>query len=500
MVMPSHQEAIELEPSPSAEPAFLADESVPAFARGTSPLPRHLASPLGHQQRFQAQLRQVIDAGLLIGALAVAYLFRSLLVFMDVRTGGSPLSAYVVLILVIAIGGPYTLSRFGFYAGSPSRPWSKLWTAGKSIGTLVLVITGATFVLKDQTLSRIIIVAFAGFGALFVWVRDLLWERWSGVATASRTVILFGTPAQTREVSELLVGHPQWRIVSAATVDSDRSRAADLVPLLHSHHADSVIVCGLRNTFERIQDVVQTCETEGVDVWVLADLVEPSLARMSLDRFHGQPILRFHTRPDHGWGLLVKRCIDVAITAVALLIVGPLVMLPTAIVIRLTSKGPILFRQVRSGLHGKTFTMYKFRSMVSDAEDRRADLDHLNEQGGPIFKIIRDPRLTRVGRFIRKTSIDELPQLFNVLRGDMSIVGPRPPIPSEVAKYDRWQRRRLSMKPGLTCIWQVSGRSNLDFETWMKLDLQYIDQWSLALDLRILAKTIPAVITGHGAH
>ena len=143
--------------------------------------------------------------------------------------------------------------------------------------------------------------------------------------------------------------------------------------------------------------------------------------------------------------------------------------------------------------------MYKFRSMVVDAEDRKAELERLNEMSGPVFKIMRDPRITRVGAFIRKTSIDELPQFWNVFRGEMSLVGPRPPIPAEVARYERWQMRRLSMKPGLTCIWQVSGRNHVDFETWMKLDLQYIDNWSLFLDVKLLARTVPAVLLGSGA-
>jgi lipopolysaccharide/colanic/teichoic acid biosynthesis glycosyltransferase len=167
--------------------------------------------------------------------------------------------------------------------------------------------------------------------------------------------------------------------------------------------------------------------------------------------------------------------------------------------IRLSSQGGVLFRQTRCGLYGRRFTLYKFRTMVEGAEDRLAELQHLNEMDGPVFKSRRDPRVTRLGRLLRKFSLDELPQLWNVLRGDMSLVGPRPPIPEEVARYERWQRRRLSMKPGLTCLWQVNGRNELDFRSWIDLDLQYIDSWSLGLDLRILLKTIPVVLSGRGA-
>jgi lipopolysaccharide/colanic/teichoic acid biosynthesis glycosyltransferase len=170
-----------------------------------------------------------------------------------------------------------------------------------------------------------------------------------------------------------------------------------------------------------------------------------------------------------------------------------------AAIIKLTSRGPVFFRQRRVGLHGKPFNMLKFRSMVTNAEELKAKLEALNEQSGPVFKIKNDPRITPIGRFIRKYSIDELPQLLNVLRGEMSVVGPRPPLPSEVEKYAAWQRRRLSVRPGLTCIWQVSGRNQISFEEWMYLDMQYIDNWTLLTDLSLILKTVPVVITGNGA-
>lgn len=174
-------------------------------------------------------------------------------------------------------------------------------------------------------------------------------------------------------------------------------------------------------------------------------------------------------------------------------------MAASALMIWLEDGGPVLFAQRRVGRFGHEFTMYKFRSMRQHAEAERAGLEAENEMDGPVFKIRHDPRITRVGRWLRRSSIDELPQLVNVLFGEMSLVGPRPPLPDEVARYQPWQRRRLSMKPGLTCIWQVSGRSRLDFETWMRLDLEYIDNWSLALDVKLLARTIPAVLSGDGA-
>jgi lipopolysaccharide/colanic/teichoic acid biosynthesis glycosyltransferase len=175
------------------------------------------------------------------------------------------------------------------------------------------------------------------------------------------------------------------------------------------------------------------------------------------------------------------------------------VMLLIALLVRLDSRGPILFRQVRTGLNGRRFVLLKFRSMIHDAEHQRAALEERNEMSGPVFKLSRDPRVTRVGSFLRRTSLDELPQLWNVLKGDMSLVGPRPPLPSEVKQYERWHRRRLSMKPGLTCLWQTRGRNQVDFDEWMKLDMEYIDNWSISQDVKILLRTIPAVIFARGA-
>jgi lipopolysaccharide/colanic/teichoic acid biosynthesis glycosyltransferase len=174
-------------------------------------------------------------------------------------------------------------------------------------------------------------------------------------------------------------------------------------------------------------------------------------------------------------------------------------LLLIALLVRLTSPGPVIFKQVRAGLNGRSFSFYKFRSMVENAEQMKPQIEYLNQKT-TAFKIVDDPRLTRIGKWLRKFSIDELPQLLNVLRGDMAIVGPRPAVPSEVEHYERWQRRRLRMRPGLTCLWAIRGRDRLDFDTWMKMDLEYIDSWSLLLDTKIILKSIPYVLTGRGAH
>jgi len=222
------------------------------------------------------------------------------------------------------------------------------------------------------------------------------------------------------------------------------------------------------------------------------------VARIEIEELEGIPFLTFTTTPSNETQLALKRLLDVAISMMLLALTLPALVI-AALGIKLSSPGSVLFKQERIGLNGRSFLLYKFRTMIEDAHERRGEVSHLNEMSGPVFKLKDDPRVTTIGRILRRFSLDELPQLWNVLKGDMSIVGPRPPIPEEVASYHRWHRRRLSMKPGLTCLWQISGRNNIDFDRWMQLDLQYIDNWSPALDLKILLRTIPAVLLGRGA-
>jgi exopolysaccharide biosynthesis polyprenyl glycosylphosphotransferase len=222
------------------------------------------------------------------------------------------------------------------------------------------------------------------------------------------------------------------------------------------------------------------------------------IAKPEFENFHGIPLLAFSTTPERNLELLLKRIADLTFSIILLSILSPLFLF-ISVLIKLTSPGPVLFKQVRSGLAGRKFLLYKFRSMVPDAEEKLPEILHLNERNGPAFKLKNDPRVTRIGKILRVTNMDELPQLINVLKGDMSFVGPRPPIPSEVEKYERWQRRRLSMKPGITCFWQISKTREMDFSEWMKLDLYYIDNWSLITDLKIVLWTISKIFFGIGA-
>ena len=273
-----------------------------------------------------------------------------------------------------------------------------------------------------------------------------------------------------------------------------------LAALLDRQPVDEVVFAVPGKHPEILRDAMASCEVRGVDVLVNLPPTVPSKGTMQIANVSGfdYPLLNLRRTPTSEARLAAKRLLDFTGALIGIILSGP-IMAAAAIAIRITDPGPVLFRQVRAGRNGRTFTMLKFRSMVMDAEKRKAELIHLNEMDGPVFKIKRDPRITAVGRFIRKTSIDELPQLFNILWGDMSLVGPRPPLPSEVEQYEPWQRRRLSVKPGLTGMWQVSGRNQIDFDEWMRMDLDYIDNWSLWLDIKIILKTVPAVVLRSGA-
>ncbi len=272
----------------------------------------------------------------------------------------------------------------------------------------------------------------------------------------------------------------------------------DTPDLLRESAIDEVVIACPRSLLASIAPVVACCSAAGIPVTMPTDVFGDYFPLPRVSRLGSTAALRFAPVHHSRSMLLVKRGIDIVGAAIGLIVAAP-VLAVAAVAIKLSSPGPVLFRQSRSGLHGRRFEMLKLRTMYRDAEERRQELLHLNEMDGPVFKIRGDPRITPVSRFLRRYSVDEIPQLWNVLTGDMSLVGPRPPIPAEVALYETSERRRLSMRPGLTCLWQISGRNSLSFAEWVKLDLEYIDGWSLVGDLKILAKTVPAVLSGTGA-
>lgn len=277
----------------------------------------------------------------------------------------------------------------------------------------------------------------------------------------------------------------------------------ELLPYLRSNVVDEVVVAlPMRSLHSRASEVATICEEQGILVRFISNLfdVDTKVSRRSVVMLDDDDsVITHNTVKLEGWPVVIKRLIDIAVSASMTLLLLPVFLL-TALLIKLTSPGPVFFVQKRIGLNKRRFGIYKFRTMVIDAEKRMKEIEHLNEVSGPVFKIKNDPRITPVGKFLRKTSIDELPQLFNVLMGDMSLVGPRPlPLRDYEGFSEDWQRRRFSVRPGVTCLWQIGGRSSISFEQWMELDLQYIDKWSLLLDFKILLKTIPAVLKGSGA-
>ena len=310
-------------------------------------------------------------------------------------------------------------------------------------------------------------------------------------------LVIVGQPEKTAKLAKLLCTGSPFRIEIAAML-TERETRGSLPGLLADRVIDEVIFDVDSSQLSALEDVFLECDEQGVRTRVAIDFFPHINSDMTLDRVGGAPLLTFSAAPLDDLRLVLKRFFDIAASAAALLLAAPLLGL-IALLIKMTSPGPVIFRQARCGLNGRRFTLYKFRSMVENAAELRAQLEHLNERE-VAFKMEHDPRVTPLGRWLRKFSIDEWPQFYNVLRGDMSIVGPRPPLPDEVDHYERWQRRRLRMRPGLTCLWAIAGRDRIDFNAWMRLDISYIENWSLRLDWSIILKTIPQVLAGRGAH
>jgi exopolysaccharide biosynthesis polyprenyl glycosylphosphotransferase len=380
-------------------------------------------------------------------------------------------------------------------------------------GALSLVIFQFLFRLE---LSRLFVMLFAAYA----WVLLLLFRLAAGrvvgvirrefaaphyvmvVGTGERAVRMARALEQSSAYGIRLRGFLTERADSPAQIQLRAPYQvlpiADLPAILREHVVDEIIFAVGSESLADLEEAFLLCDEEGVRTRVAVDFFPHVNSTVSLDRFGSTPLLTFSAAPYDEVRLLVKRLTDILIAAAGLVVLAPFMAL-IALAIRLASPGPAVFQQVRCGLNGRLFLFYKFRSMVENAEALKGSLEHLSTRE-TAFKIPGDPRLTAGGRYLRKFSIDEWPQLWNVLRGDMSLVGPRPAVPSEVDQYKGWQRRRLRMRPGLTCLWAVSGRDNVDFDTWMKLDMQYIDNWSLALDWKILLRTIPHVLTGRGAN
>ena len=370
----------------------------------------------------------------------------------------------------------------------------------------------AEFLLRLD-LSRFFVSLFAAYAWVLLCLFRINAPRVVGALRtefgAAHFILIVGSGEPARRLGQVLEKSSDQGIHLLGFLDDEpghvqlsgsyeRYPLSRLPELLSEQVVDEVIFAVDSHRLGQMEDVLLRCDEQGVRTRVVLDFFPHVNSRVYLDQLDVLPLLTFSAAPHDEIRLLAKRVIDVLLAAAALVLLLPF-MLVIALLIRLTSPGPAIFRHERCGLNGRRFTFYKFRSMYDGAEEMKASLSHLNQKS-TAFKILNDPRRTRLGRLLRKFSIDEWPQLWNVLKGDMSLVGPRPAVPEEVERYQAWQRRRLRMRPGLTCLWTLAGRDGLDFDTWMKLDMQYIDHWSLALDWKIMLRTVPRVLFGIGAH
>jgi exopolysaccharide biosynthesis polyprenyl glycosylphosphotransferase len=422
--------------------------------------------------------------------------------------------ALLPLLLFFTIG---FLSYFGAYE-VPSRPhlagyaWAIVRALVAGTGAMLVIL----FLLKIEYTSRMIIVAFGVMDFFLIFLVRVGIQIYVLRALKSNelalSVLIIGTGDRAKELSQKLRAKSEWGIDIIGHLDPDPARVgsrvldapvigtvADIGRVLKDNVVDDVIIAIPRSMLSDAEIIASACEEEGIQLRFMADVFNLEVARVRLIELGKTPLLTMEPVFQNELKLLFKRCLDFVITLAAMPMVLPIIGVIAA-AIKLDTPGRAFFVQQRVGLKKRIFPMIKFRSMYMGAEAQLGEVEHLNEAKGPIFKITDDPRVTRVGRFLRRTSLDELPQLFNVLRGEMSLVGPRPMSIRDVDLFDRGiQRKRFSVKPGITCLWQISGRSNLPFEKWLEMDLDYIENWSLFLDFKILLKTIPAVLFARGA-
>lgn len=415
----------------------------------------------------------------------------------------------------IACGTWRTSHRFIRRRGPLHAGWRILSRSAIAISLMVTlnVVISVYDPLPSGFVVRLLIGSVVGIGLLRLLEMQI--ANWMSIAIHrnKHRILFVGNNRRTKAILDSVKRSPQDRVRVVGLLDPEELNPAvavspkdisyigtldKLKSFLYGGMVDEVIITlPVRSHYADAERVLHACSEAGIRAHVLSDIFNIDEPRREVSALGGSHAVAYERGPARTVSLAIKRNIDLAGSLFGILMLSPLLIL-IAIAIKVTSAGPILFAQTRSGRNGRVFQVLKFRTMVEDAEAQKNDLLEKNEMSGPVFKMKWDPRITRVGRILRKYSLDELPQLFNVLKGDMSLVGPRPPLPSEVRDYNFWQLRRLSMRPGLTCLWQVSGRNEIGFEEWMRLDLRYIDNWSLALDFVILMKTIPTVLRGTG--
>jgi exopolysaccharide biosynthesis polyprenyl glycosylphosphotransferase len=487
--------------------------------------------------RFIARLERLGDLAIIVVSFVFAYYGRSSLLFWDQVFGWelpfqgeklAPIKDYFIVLVVALFGYMMTLHGLGAYGSMRLSSAIRLFGQAFFSSAVVFVLLAASLFIFKIDLSRSFILLFCALVACLLGLERYLvvslLRYWRRRGRNFRNVILCGVGDQAVRMAREINARPELGLcirgfADLRDPDIHRERSAEyfrrelspkirvgriilgtegLARALREYAIDEIVFTDIVEVMPQVEEMVLICAEQGVRTTIAADLFSLGLVKSGISYFGGMPLVHFQTPPGDGWELSVKRAIDVVVSAILILVLSPL-FLAVALGVRSTP-GPVIFRQTRVGLNGRLFQMFKFRSMYRGAEASLAELREQNEMTGPAFKMSGDPRVTPLGRFLRRFSLDELPQLWNVLRGDMSLVGPRPPVPGEVGMYERRSRRRLSMRPGLTCTWQVSGRNNIkDFDSWVALDLEYIDNWSLVRDMILIFRTIPAVLFGQGA-
>ena len=461
-------------------------------------------------QHIRTQIHQVADACLFAVSFWIAFVLRAnphIIAWLNLDPIPPDIFDRVVWLYFLLIPtGPLVLESQGFY-DHPVLCLRRdiLWPLfkGCSITTIGLVLAMYVFHIISP---RGVMIFFGIVSFCLVCLKEEMvrWALRSKFAQLQykRRFILIAVGGEIERLRRELKQQADPSVEIVAELSLGEAPLQQLAHLLHEHSAKGVIISARHIYFEQVEAAIKTCELEGVEAWLVADFFGTQISRARFDELLGYPLLVFHTTPEASWQGVAKQLMDFFGSLFLLVLLTAIPVIPAiAVAIKLTSPGPVLFRQQRSGINGRPFTLYKFRTMVTNAEQFKHELEAMNEMRGPVFKVTNDPRVTPVGGFLRKYSLDELPQLFNVLRTEMSLVGPRPLPVDEVKRFeDLAHRRRLSVKPGLTCLWQISGRNQIsDFKEWVRLDLEYIDHWSLWLDLKILIRTIPAVLVGTGA-
>lgn len=467
-------------------------------------------------------IHQIIDLGVVALSFFLAYVTKTNL---PGQLGGLSIEHDYYFTLVLALVSFHiSLRLFGGYY--QYRLQSLRQVVSKIFKATITGSTGVVFLgymLHLDSISRLFIACFACYSVMGLSIFKILLYRALAKGRSrnynTRSVLVVGSRQRALAFIKAVRSRRDsgFRIIGCIETNDQKELVGDKVhgsikiigtmddfkSILEEQTVDEVVFGAPLKKIEDVHKYIYYAEEMGKNVRVLPDFqihkikYYPQTAKINIEDFLGIPTLTLTSAPKSTNSLLLKTCIDYTGALIGITLLAPVVFI-IILLIKMSSKGPLYFSQERSGLNGRRFNLHKFRTMVVNAEELRAELVVDNEMDGPVFKMKNDPRITWIGRILRKTSLDELPQLFNVLKGEMSLVGPRPPIPAEVQEYKLWQRRRLSMKPGLTCIWQVSGRNDVSFDQWMEMDMEYIDNWSLGLDLKLLLLTVKEVTIGGG--